>query len=227
MPRVLSRRQSKDKTALKRSAQRTGASRRGEEEELVSTLVAFFPPPFSSPFFFSFPSFFPFSRNTRSRAHTVSRFACRVGGRGSRREQPRRKEEEAASLLLSCAKPLRVPPPLGTDFATFKKRLKHKPDVPTWLTYESPRVSTTTRLFSPVLSIVYPSFFSVSPVVSNSRESKSTDRLFLLRKNNNNNNKCPRVKLPSENFSLSSENLSSIELLRSLFIFLSRSIRWV
>lgn len=92
---VLSRRQSKDKTALKRSAQRPRASRRGGARScLLPAFFSFSPTPFSfslSPLLLLL--FFPFFESARSLARAyVSRFVCRVRGRGSRRTDREKKK---------------------------------------------------------------------------------------------------------------------------------------
>lgn len=91
---VLSRRQSKDKTALKRSAQRPRASRRGGARVCFSHFFLSLP---LLPFSFSLSPLlllsFPFSESARSLARAyVSRFACRVRGRGSRRTDREKKK---------------------------------------------------------------------------------------------------------------------------------------
>lgn len=91
---VLSRRQSKDKTALKRSAQRPRASRRGGARVCFPHFFLSLP---LLPFSFSLSPLlllsFPFSESARSLARAyVSRFACRVRGRGSRRTDREKKK---------------------------------------------------------------------------------------------------------------------------------------
>lgn len=91
---VLSCRQSKDKTALKRSAQRPRASRRGGARVCFPHFFLSLP---LLPFSFSLSPLlllsFPFSESARSLARAyVSRFACRVRGRGSRRTDREKKK---------------------------------------------------------------------------------------------------------------------------------------
>lgn len=139
---VLSCRQSKDKTALKRSAQRPRASRRGGARVCFPHFFLSLP---LLPFSFSLSPLlllsFPFSESARSLARAyVSRFACRVRGRGSRRTDREKKKtgsrEEGGrrrggggrptTLVLLLRGPLHPRPPLGTDFTTFKKRLHNR-----------------------------------------------------------------------------------------------------
>lgn len=91
---VLSRRQSKDKTALKRSAQRPRASRRGGARICSPRFFLSLPLPFPFLFLlFFFFFFFLFSRvHALSRAYVSRRFACRVRGRGSRRTDREKKK---------------------------------------------------------------------------------------------------------------------------------------